>query len=207
MSRDWQEGMIDPESLAADPLDEFLKWYGMAKASDDLLPEAMALATVTREGTPTLRVVLMRGCDERGVSFFTNHDSPKCSDMEANPQVALVFHWKPIFRQVRIEGRVGRVSKEESKIYWDSRPRGSRLAAWASKQSAEVDAWETLAEKVDLLEKQYPEDDIPLPPFWGGYIVEPSKFEFWLSRESRLHDRFVYEKRDGGAWRISRLQP
>lgn len=207
MSKDWQEGMIDPESLAADPVDEFLKWYGMAKASDDLLPAAMSLATVTREGTPTVRVVLMRGCDERGVSFFTNYDSPKCDDMEANPQVALAFHWKPIFRQVRIEGRVSRVSEEESKIYWDSRPRGSRLAAWASKQSAEVDAWEILAEKVDLLEKQYPEDDIPLPPFWGGYIVEPSKFEFWLSRESRLHDRFLYERKDDGEWRIVRLQP
>ena len=205
--RDWQEGSIDPESLAADPVDEFLKWYEMAKASDDMLPEAMSLATVTADGRPTVRVVLMRGCDERGVSFFTNYDSPKCVDMEANPNVALAFHWKPIYRQVRIEGRVTRVSTVESKTYWESRARGSRLAAWVSEQSAEVDVWETLAEKVEQLEKEYPNDDIPLPPFWGGYIVEPSRFEFWLSRESRLHDRFLYQKQDGGGWRVARLQP
>ncbi len=204
--KDWQEDAIDPEGLAADPVDEFQKWYDMAKASDDILPEAMSLATVTREGVPTVRIVLMRGCDERGVSFFTNYESPKCDDMASNPRVALVFHWKPLYRQIRIEGTVSKVPEEESKTYWDSRPRGSRLAAWASKQSAEVDAWEILAEKVDSLEKQYADDDIPLPPFWGGYIVEPSRFEFWLSRPSRLHDRFVYEKSDGG-WRITRLQP
>lgn len=207
MNKDWQEGAIDPESLAPNPVDEFLNWYGMATESDDALPEAMSLATVTREGTPTVRVVLMRGCDERGVSFFTNYESPKCIDMEANPQVALAFHWKPIFRQIRVEGRVSRVPEEESKIYWDSRPRGSRLAGWASKQSAEVDAWGTLAERVEQLEEQYPDDDIPLPPFWGGYIVEPSKWEFWLSRESRLHDRFVYEKKDDDEWKVVRLQP
>ena len=204
--KDWQEEAIDPDALEADPIVEFQKWYELAKGSDDLLPEAMSLATVAEDGRATVRTVLMRGCDERGISFFTSYDSPKADDMSVNPRVALAFHWKLLYRQVRIEGTATRLAEEESKEYWDTRPRGSRLAAWASTQSAEVDRWETLADRVEHLEANCPDEDIPLPYFWGGYVVEPNRFEFWLSRPSRLHDRFLYVKNDSG-WAISRLQP
>ena len=207
MTVDFQEGSIDPAELAEDPLLELGKWYDLAKSSDDLLPEAMSLATVSTGGVPTVRVVLMRGFDARGIEFFTSYDSPKAADMASNPNVSLAFHWKPLFRQVRIEGTVTRVSKEESKAYWDTRPHGSRLAAIVSTQSAVVDTWEEMADQVAALEKEYPEgSDVPLPDSWGGYCVKPSRFEFWLSRPSRLHDRFLYEPVEGG-WSITRLQP
>ena len=207
MTVDFQEEAIDPAALAADPLEELGKWYEMAKASDDMLPAAMSLATVSSEGVPTVRIVLMRGFDERGIEFYTSYDSPKAADMDANPNVSLAFHWKPLYRQIRIEGTASRVSKEESKAYWDTRPHGSRLAAIASTQSAAVDTWDEMADHVARLEKQYPEgSDVPLPDSWGGYRVKPSRFEFWLSRPSRLHDRFQYDPIDGG-WSITRLQP
>ena len=207
MTIDFQEGAIDPAELEDDPLLELGKWYDLAKASDDMLPEAMSLATVTGGGVPSVRIVLMRGFDARGIEFFTSYESPKAADMDTNPNVSLAFHWKPLFRQVRIEGTVTRVERDESKAYWDTRPHGSRLAAIASTQSAEVDTWEEMAEQVAALEKAYPEgSDVPLPDSWGGFRVKPSRFEFWLSRPSRLHDRFLYEPVEGG-WSITRLQP
>ena len=207
MTIDFQEGAIDPAELEDDPILELGKWYDMAKASDDQLPEAMSLATVSAAGVPTVRVVLMRGFDSRGVEFFTSYDSPKAADMDANPNVSLAFHWKPLYRQVRIEGVASRVSKEETKAYWDTRPHGSRLAAIVSTQSAPVETWEEMADSVAELEKTYPEgSDVPLPDSWGGYLIEPSRFEFWLSRPSRLHDRFQYSPTDTG-WSITRLQP
>lgn len=207
MTVDYQEGAIDPAELADDPLEELGKWYEMARSSDDMLPEAMSLATVSHGGMPSVRIVLMRGFDARGIEFYTSYESPKAADMAQNPCVALAFHWKPLYRQVRIEGTAEKVSREESKAYWDTRPHGSRLAAIASTQSAEVETWEEMAEQVEELESAYPEgSDVPLPDSWGGYRVKPTRFEFWLSRPSRLHDRFLYTPVEGG-WRITRLQP
>ena len=207
MTIDFQEGSIDPAELAADPLEELGKWYDLAKASDDMLPEAMSLATVSTSGVPTVRTVLMRGFDARGIEFFTSYDSPKADDMDANPNVSLSFHWKSLYRQLRIEGTATRVSKADSKAYWDTRPHGSRLAAIVSTQSAAVETWEEMAEQVRALEKEYPDgSDVPLPDSWGGYCIKPNRFEFWLARPSRLHDRFLYEPADG-RWSITRLQP
>ncbi|HAA75587.1 TPA: pyridoxamine 5'-phosphate oxidase [Candidatus Latescibacteria bacterium] len=207
MKIDYQEGLIDPAELEEDPLLELGKWYDMAKASDDMLPEAVSLATVSPSGIPTVRIVLMRGFDARGIEFFTSYDSPKAADMDDNPNVSLAFHWKPLYRQIRIEGTATRVDKAESKAYWDTRPHGSRLAAIVSTQSASVDTWEEMADQVEELEKAYPEgSDVPLPDSWGGYRVNPTRFEFWLSRPSRLHDRFQYTQTDSG-WAITRLQP
>ena len=207
MTIDFQEGAIEFADLEDDPLLELSKWYEMAKASDDMLPEAMSLATVSAEGIPTVRTVLMRGFDERGIEFYTSYDSPKAADIAANPNVSLSFHWKPLYRQLRIEGTASRVSKAESKAYWDTRPHGSRLAAIASTQSAAVDTWEEMAEQVKALEKQYPEgSDVPLPDSWGGFCIKPNRYEFWLARPSRLHDRFQYNPVEG-RWGITRLQP
>jgi len=207
MTVDFQEGAIDFTELAEDPLIELGTWYEMAKASDDMLPEAMSLATVSALGIPSVRIVLMRGFDENGIEFFTSYGSPKSEDIKANPNVSLVFHWKPLYRQVRIEGTASRVSKDISKAYWDTRPHGSRLAAIASTQSAAVDTWEEMADLVLELEGQYPKGtDVPLPDSWGGFCIKPSRFEFWLSRPSRLHDRFQYNPVNGG-WDITRLQP
>ena len=207
MTIDFQEGSINPAELEEDPILELRKWYEMAKASDDMLPEAMSLATVSAGSIPTVRIVLMRGFDSRGVEFFTSYDSPKAADMDGNPHVSLSFHWKSLYRQIRIEGKAGRMGKDESKDYWDTRPHGSRLAAIVSTQSAEVDTWEEMGDRVTELAKQFPEgSDIPLPDSWGGYRVKPSRFEFWLSRPSRLHDRFQYNP-VGRGWSITRLQP
>lgn len=207
MTIDFQDGAIDPAELDEDPFLELGKWYDLAKASDDMLPEAMSLATVSGSGIPSVRLVLMRGFDARGIEFFTSYESPKAADMDANPNVSLAFHWKPLYRQIRIEGTASRVSREESKAYWDTRPHGSRLAAIVSTQSAPIETWDEMAEGVAELEQTYPEgSDVPLPDSWGGYLIKPSRFEFWLSRRSRLHDRFLYEPVDGG-WSITRLQP
>ena len=207
MAIDFQEGAIDFGDLEDDPLLELSKWYELAKASEDMLAEAMSLATVSAEGVPTVRTVLMRGFDERGIEFFTSYDSPKAADIGVNPCVSLSFHWKHIYRQLRIEGTATRVSKEVSKAYWDTRPHGSRLAAIVSTQSAAVDTWEEMAEQMGELEKQYPDgSDVPLPDSWGGFCIKPNRYEFWLARPSRLHDRFQYNPVERG-WRITRLQP
>ncbi len=207
MTIDYQADAVDPGELDEDPILELGKWYEMARGSGDMLPEAMSLATVSSGGVPSVRIVLMRGFDARGVEFFTSYDSPKAADMQVNPKVSLAFHWKPLYRQIRIEGTAARLDPTESKIYWDTRPHGSRLAAIVSTQSAPVDTWEELANQVTVLEKEYPEgSDVPLPDTWGGFRVAPTRFEFWLSRPSRLHDRFQYDPVEGG-WSITRLQP
>jgi pyridoxamine 5'-phosphate oxidase len=207
LRKDWQEEAIDPALLEADPVEEFAKWYERAQTSTDMLPNAMSLATATADGRPSVRVVLLKGFGAEGFEFYTNYDSPKAHEIEANPRVALAFHWKPLFRQVRIEGVAERVEDETSRAYWETRPRGSRIAAWASAQSEVVGDYATLERRVAELEQEYPGESIPLPPFWGGYRVKPDRFEFWLSRESRLHDRFRYDANGDGTWRIARLQP
>jgi pyridoxamine 5'-phosphate oxidase len=166
----------------------------------------MTLATASGDGKPSARVVLLKGYDERGFVFYTNYEGRKASELEANPLCALLFYWGELERQVRIEGRASRISNEESDAYFTSRPRGSRLGAWASEQSRSVEDRNILEERVKALEAEYEGREIPRPPFWGGYRVEPEVIEFWQGRENRLHDRLVY-RRTGGRWKMERLQP
>ena len=198
-------GLPEPDG-DSDPFDLFGDWFGHAKRSKILMPEAMTLATVSEDGQPSARMVLFKGLDDKGFRFFTNYDSRKGQELRSNPRVALVFHWTALQRQVRIEGAVEQLTSDESNEYFQSRPRGSRIGAWASKQSRPLDARETLEQAVKSLEERFKGQEVPLPPFWGGFRVVPSRIEFWQGRTSRLHDRLVY-KRDDGSWSIERLYP
>ena len=193
--------------MNTDPYVQFETWYEEAKPLEPTLPEAVALATATADGRPAVRMVLVRQYDQDGFVFFTNRESRKADELGENPRAALLYHWKSLNRQIRIEGTVEPVSDEESKAYFDSRPRGSRLSAWASPQSEEIPDRAFLENHVAELEGEYPGDDVPLPPFWGGYRVVPDLFEFWVSRDDRLHDRFLYVRKDGGKWKQSLLAP
>jgi pyridoxamine 5'-phosphate oxidase len=195
------EADMDP-----DPVVQFRAWFENVIEADLHEPNAMILATATRDGRPSARTVLLKGYDERGFVFYTNYEGRKASDLEANPACALLFYWGELERQVRIEGRAVRLSGEESDAYFASRPRGSRLGAWASEQSQPVEDRSILEERVKALESEYEGREIPRPPFWGGYRVEPDTIEFWQGRENRLHDRLVYG-RIGGGWKMQRLQP
>jgi pyridoxamine 5'-phosphate oxidase len=198
---------LDERDLAATPADQFRSWFADAREAEIPLAEAMTLATASPGGAPSARIVLLKGLDESGgFLFFTNYDSRKGRELAENPRAALVFHWQPLGRQVRIEGRVERVSPAESEAYFRTRPRDSRIGAWASPQSEPIDGREVLARRVEELERQYPTDDVPLPPFWGGYRLEPDAVEFWQHRESRLHDRLRY-LRAGDGWTVERLAP
>ena len=190
-----------------DPFVQFEMWFEEARASEPTLPEAVALATATRDGQPSVRMVLVKQCDRDGFVFFTNLESRKADELAENPRAALLFHWKSLIRQVRIEGRVEAVSDEVSKAYFDSRPRGSRLSAWASPQSEAIPDRAFLEDRVAELDRKYPEDDMPLPHFWGGYRVVPDRFEFWVNRDDRLHDRFLYVRQGDGAWQRALLAP
>ena len=194
--------MMDP-----DPLVQFETWFEEAKVSELTLPEAVALATATRDGQPSVRMVLVKQYDRDGFVFFTNRESRKADELAANPRTALVYHWKSLGRQVRIEGSVEPVSDDVSKAYFDSRPRRSRLSAWASPQSKAISDREFLENRMAELARKYPGDDVPLPPFWGGYRVIPEQFEFWISIEDRLHDRFLYVRQSDGEWTHALLAP
>jgi pyridoxamine 5'-phosphate oxidase len=189
-----------------DPIAQFRRWFDDALAAGLREPNAMTLATATPDGRPSARVVLLKGFDERGFVFYTNYEGRKGEELEENPYCALVFYWAELERQVRVEGRVSRVPKRESDEYFGSRPRGSRLGAWASEQSRPVGGREVLEERLRVLEAEYEAREVPRPPFWGGYRVEPEVIEFWQGRENRLHDRLVY-RRSGGGWGRERLQP
>ena len=184
-----------------DPLRQFEAWFAEAQRAGMRVPEAMAVATATAEGAPSVRMVLLKDVGERGFVFFTNYESRKGVELEANPRVALLFHWEGLGRQVRVEGPVEHVSAAESDAYFSSRPVGSRLGAIASKQSLPLADREELERAVEALP-----EDAPRPDWWGGYRVRPERYEFWKHRENRLHDRFLYE-RDGDAWRVLRLYP
>ena len=165
----------------------------------------MALATASADGAPAVRVVLLRGFDERGFVFFTNYESAKGQDLLTNPRAAANFWWPPLDRQVRIGGRVEKVTRAESKSYFDSRPRGHQLSAWASPQSRVVASRGELEARAEEVQTLFP-GDVPLPDFWGGYRLAPEQMEFWQGRENRLHDRFLFEKRQG-VWTVARLAP
>ena len=193
--------------LHSDPLRQFGAWFAAALAADIRDVNAMSLATATPGGKPSVRIVLLKGFDERGFAFFTNYDSEKARELEANPSAALAFYWAQLERQVRISGTVQRTSREDSAAYFHSRPIGSQLGAWVSKQSEVIDARRILDSRLTEMTERFENGAIPLPPHWGGYRVKPDKIEFWQGRPNRLHDRFRYSRQADGTWLIDRLAP
>lgn len=206
--RDYARTGLREEDVAADALEQFQRWLAEAAAADPDDYTSMILATADRQGRPSARTVLLKGCDERGFVFYTNYDSRKGRELQENPRAALVFYWAVLDRQIRIEGRVEKTSREESEAYFRSRPVGSRIGAWASRQSAVIAGRGELEQATrDLVERFG--DDVPLPDTWGGYRVVPEAMEFWQGRLDRLHDRLVYRRlaADVGGWTIERLSP
>ena len=199
-------GGLSELRVTDDPVRLFESWYADAEASGLLLPESVALATATADGFPSVRMVLLKGVDERGFRFFTNYESRKAGELDANPHAALCFHWSVLERQVRVEGIVERLTRDESEDYFRSRPRGSQIGAWASEQSRRIGERAELEAKVRELEARFAGQPVPLPDHWGGYLIRPARIEFWQGRANRLHDRLVYTP-DGDGWAVARLQP
>jgi pyridoxamine 5'-phosphate oxidase len=228
--REYNLAGLRRRDLEPDPIAQFQRWFAqaagartsgrirsffvrlykslfMGERSTLIDVNAMTLATADKEGRPSARVVLLKGVDERGFIFFTNYDSRKGHELAENPNAALVFYWADQERQVCVAGKVSKVSEAESEAYFKSRPRGSRLAAWASRQSEVLPDRAALEAKWKELEAKYPGEEVPKPPYWGGYVLSPLRFEFWQGRPSRMHDRFRYSKQEDGSWKIERLSP
>lgn len=197
---------LDPREFASDPIVQFQHWYAAVESLGLRQPDAMALATATPDGRPSLRWVLLKSADERGFTFYTHYESRKAGELEANPRAALAFYWEPLGRQVRIEGTVRRVSAAESDAYFASRPPGSRLGAAASPQSRVLPDRAALEARLAVLLAAHPEGDLPRPDSWGGYRLLPESVEFWQQGSDRLHDRLRYRRSEGG-WVIERLAP
>ena len=195
------------EELESDPIVQFEKWFREAWDENYPMPHAMSLATASAEGLPTVRTVLLKGYDPHGFVFFTNYGSRKAKQISNNPQAALLFPWVRLGRQVTVAGRVEKISKSESVQYFLSRPRGSQLSAWASAQSNVISSRAILESAFATVKRRFADGEVPLPDFWGGYRVDPDSIEFWQNRKDRLHDRFLYNRGENGAWRIDRLTP
>lgn len=206
LRREYSLKQLSRSSVANDPFEQFAIWMSEALNSQILDATAMTLSTVDADCRPSARVVLLKKFDPQGFVFFTNYESNKGHDLRANPNAVMHFFWPELERQIIINGRVEKTSKEESEIYFKSRPLESQIGAWSSNQSSPLASRNVLEEKFSEIKELYVDEDIPLPPFWGGYRLSPERFEFWQGRASRLHDRICYE-RNSGSWTISRLAP
>lgn len=204
---EYRRGRLLESEANADPFATFAEWYQEAQDAELYEPNGMTLATVGADGRPSARVVLLRKADAEGFSFFTNYESRKGQELAANPWAALLFWWGRLERQVRVEGTVERMSEAESDAYYHSRPKASRLGAWASAQSQPIPNRQALEEKLAALESQYSDSEPPRPPFWGGYRLVPVMFEFWQGGPHRLHDRLRYQRQEDGSWQLDRLSP
>ncbi|PLZ06180.1 pyridoxamine 5'-phosphate oxidase [Fischerella thermalis] len=207
LRKDYTLQDLNETDVAPDPFIQFQKWFDEALTAQLLEPNAMTVATATTDGKPSARMVLLKDFDERGFVFFTNYNSHKGQELAENPQAALVFWWAELERQVRICGRVEKVSENDSDRYFQSRPFNSRLGAWASNQSEVIESRIILEQRLQELKAKYKNQDIPRPPHWGGLRVIPTEIEFWQGRSSRLHDRILYIRLDDGDWKIQRLSP
>lgn len=203
---DYAKGELIESAAATDPITQFARWFDAARDAGLAEINAMTLATADAGGLPSARIVLLKGFDTAGFVFFTNYDSRKGRDLAANPRAALVFYWQPFERQVRIEGTVEKVSREESDLYFRTRPRGAQIGAWVSAQSEPIPDRQALEARTVEMEQRFTDQDVPLPDHWGGYRVVPQVVEFWQGRPSRLHDRLRYT-RQGTAWLRQRLSP
>jgi len=206
MRKEYSRHPLDELDVDLNPFVQFHQWFHEATQAELPEPNAMVLATASPDGKPSARVVLLKGFDERGFVFYTNYEGRKSVELTANPQAAIVFFWGELERQMRIEGTVEKTTKQESEEYFKSRPIESRLSAWASKQSSVIPSRSYLERKMSDLNSRYGNREVPLPPFWGGFRLDPQVFEFWQSRENRLHDRVRYALQ-GGVWHIERLSP
>jgi pyridoxamine 5'-phosphate oxidase len=200
------DGTLELESLPSDPLSLFRRWFERAEAIGIRLPNAIALATADADARPSIRHVLLRGVGDDGFVFYTNHGSRKGRELAENPRAAFSIYWRELDRQLNVVGDVERVSDEASDAYFATRPREARLGAWASQQSSELSSREELMARFAEFDATYPGEEVPRPPFWGGYLLRPLTIEFWQGRQHRLHDRFRYEREPEG-WRLRRLAP
>jgi pyridoxamine 5'-phosphate oxidase len=198
---------LSESDVSPDPFEQFDAWYAEAVNAGLAQPDAMALATATEDGAPSVRMVLLKGADGRGFVFYTNRESDKGRDLASNPRAAVAIHWQSLHRQVRASGRVEPVTDAESDAYFASRPRGAQLAAAASNQSRVITDRATLIREYERLESEFDGRDVPRPPHWGGYRLVPDEIELWQGRPNRLHDRLRYVRTGDGAWRIERLAP
>jgi pyridoxamine 5'-phosphate oxidase len=206
LRREWSSRKLDESNVNSNPIGQFSEWMQEAIDADLLDVNAMTLATADKNGVPSARIVLLKSIDKKGLVFFTNYESNKGKDLAENPKASVVFFWKELERQVRVTGTVERILKKESEEYFKSRPYESQISAWASNQSSEVKSRKELEEKFAELKNKYPVKKVPLPDFWGGYRINPDRFEFWQGRPNRLHDRIAYIK-ERGKWKIVRLAP
>ena len=209
LRQEYARAQLSREHVADDPIDQFRAWFDEAQDAELEEPNAMTLSTAAADGTPSARIVLLKGLDARGFHFYTNYDSRKGTELSQNPHAALTFLWKPLERQVRVAGRVEQMPAEESTAYYHSRPRGSQLGAWASPQSRVIESRAELEDNLAEVTAEYEDhDEIPRPSHWGGYIVRPAEIEFWQGRPNRLHDRLRYRREDeNDDWTLERLAP
>ena len=198
---------LDEQLVDRDPIKQFERWFDAAVAATLPLPEAMTLATVSLEGTPAARVVLLKRFGAEGFIFFTNYRSAKAIELDSNPNASLVFYWPQLERQVRVGGMVSKTSETESSEYFATRPRGSQIGAWASPQSSVISGRDELEKRQAEIDEMYRDREVPRPEHWGGYCLRPNRIEFWQGRNDRLHDRILYQREADGSWTIKRLAP